>query len=128
MKKNFTSLFRRRGLTVFFLFCGMALGLLGILLRMQVFAYHEYQDKVIEQITVGSALKAERGTIYDRNGNVLATNVTTYRIYISPVDIRAYERKNGSGAAAQIAKGLSAILGKDEETIYQKAQRFYRLD
>lgn len=128
MKKNFYSLFRRRGLVVFFLFCGICFGLLAVLLRMQVFAYDEYQQRVLEQITVGSSMKAERGSIYDRNGNLLASSITTYRIYISPVDIRAYEKKNGTGAAAEIAKGLAAILNADEEAIYKKTQRFYVLD
>ena len=128
MKRSFYSLFRKRGVILFFLFVGVMLGLLAILLRMQVFGYEAYQQKVLDQVTVGSSLKAERGNIYDRNGNLLATSITTYRIYISPVDIRAYEKKNGAGAAAEIAKGLARILSKDEETIYKKTQRYYLLD
>lgn len=121
-------MFRQRGLMVFFLLCGVTVGLLAVLLRMQVFAYDEYQQKVMEQITVGSSMKAERGNIYDRNGNLLATNITTYRIYISPVDIRAYEKKNGEGAAADIAAGLARILNLEEDAIYKKTQRYYLLD
>ncbi len=128
MKANFVTLFHRRGTRLFLLFCGIMLGLLAVLFHMQVFGYGAYQDKVIDQITVGSALKAERGDIYDRNGNLLATTVTTYRVYISPVDIRAYEKKNGAGVASRIAKALSSILETDEETIYKKAGRYYRLD
>lgn len=128
MKRSFHSLFRRRGLIVFLLFCGVGFGLLAVLLRMQVFAYDDFQQKVLNQITVGSSLKAERGQIYDRNGNILATSITTYRIYISPVDIRVYEKKNGAGAAGEIAAGLASLLGLDAEKIYQKTQHYYLLD
>ena len=128
MKKDFFLLFRRRGISLLFLFLGVILFLLAVLFRMQVFRYEEYQQKVLDQITVGSSLKADRGNIYDRNGNLLASSKTTWRIYISPVDIRASVKKKGPQVAEAIARGLSDILEQDYETIYKKTQRFYRLD
>lgn len=128
MKRSFHSLFRRRGLLLFIFFLGGMLGLIGVLLRLQVFGYEEYEKKVLDEITVGSALKARRGDIYDRNGNLLATTKTTYRIYISPVDIRAAVRRGNKSAAEQVAQGLAAILDKDYDTLYKKTQRFYLLD
>lgn len=128
MKKDFFLLFQKRGISLFFLFMGVMLLLLVVLLRMQVFGYEAYQQKVLDQITVGSALKADRGNIYDRNGNLLASNQTTWRIYISPVDIRASAKKNGDEEAKIIARGLADILGKDYDTIYRKTQNFYRID
>ncbi|MBQ8859029.1 MAG: PASTA domain-containing protein [Clostridia bacterium] len=128
MKKDFSLLFQKRGLGLLACFTAVAILLAAVLFRMQIFGYEEYQQKVLEQITVGSALKADRGNIYDRNGNLLATNKTTWRIYISPVDIRASAKKAGEDEAKAIARGLADILGKDYETIYKKTQKFYRLD
>jgi penicillin-binding protein 2 len=45
----------------------------------QTFQYDKFRQKVIDQITQETAVKADRGNIYDTNGVVIATNVTTYR-------------------------------------------------
>ena len=127
-KKDFSLLFRGRCLALLSVFALLLSFLTATLFRMQIFCYEEYQEKVLQQITVGSALKADRGNIYDRNGNLLATSKTTWRIYISPVDIRAAMKKQGEGVARRVARGLADILQKDYEGIYKKTQNFYRLD
>lgn len=128
LKKDFPLLFKKRCLVLLCVFALLFSALTATLFRMQIFCYEEYQQKVLEQITVGSSLKADRGNIYDRNGNLLASTKTTWRIYISPVDIRAAIKKRGEGVAEIIARGLSEILSKDYDTIYKKTQAFYRLD
>ncbi|MBQ8175173.1 MAG: PASTA domain-containing protein [Clostridia bacterium] len=128
LKKDFSLLFKNRCLILLCVFALLFSALAATLFRMQIFCYEEYQQKVLEQITVGSSLKADRGNIYDRNGNLLASSKTTWRIYISPVDIRAAIKKRGEGVAEIIAKGLSDILSKDYDAIYKKTQNFYRLD
>jgi penicillin-binding protein 2 len=67
-------------------FCLFALLLLRILLYQTV-GYGKYQQKVIEQMTTQSSVIADRGNIYDANGVLLATNVTTYRVFIAPAAI-----------------------------------------
>ena len=99
--------------------------LVAILVRifsLQIFAYRYYQNKVIDQITAGSLLKAPRGNIYDRNGVLLATDKTAYRIYISPVDILSQSKKDGTDYGVTVARGLSEILSLDYEKIYKKTQ------
>lgn len=128
MEKNFTSLFRKRGMFLFILFLTSLLLLTAVLLRMQVFSYQEYQQKVLNQITVGSALRANRGNIYDRNGNLLAQSITKWRIYISPVDIRTAEKKGDASICETLARGLSDILSVDYETVLKRARHYYRLD
>lgn len=125
-------------LCAFMLFAGY---LLFVLFRMQIIEYDEYQSKVIDQITVETSVGASRGKIYDANGTLLATNTTTWRVFISPVDIQAAKygtlieklairRRYGMDAQAAaagmaqdelIAKGLSEILGVDYDTVMQKA-------
>ena len=62
-----------------------------------------------EQLS-NTTIAAERGTIYDRNKNVLATSATVWTVYITPKDIETDEE------AALIANGLSEILELDRDT------------
>ena len=125
---NFQKSFSRRSLTLLSVFLAVTVLLTSVLFRMQVLGYSTYQEKVLDQITVGSALRAARGNIYDRNGNLLATTETAYRIYISPVDIRQAMKKSGGNEDERIAAGLAELLGMEYDTVYKKTQKFHLLD
>ncbi len=118
---------RRSRLLLFLLF----LVLIAVLVRifsLQIFGYGYYQKKVIDEITAGSLLKAPRGEIYDRNGVPLATSKTVYRIYVSPVDVRAKSKKDGIDYGKKIAEGLSSILSLSYEKVYKKTQTVGKMD
>ena len=51
--------------------------LLTRIFLLQTVKYEHYRQKVLEQITTESSVNASRGNIYDANGVLLATNVTT---------------------------------------------------
>ena len=96
--------------------------LLGRIFWIQTVDFNKYLSKVIDQITTQYSVSAERGTIYDKNGNVLATNITTYRIFISPSSILSNQKKadeNGENKnyAEDISKGLSELLGVSYEEV-----------
>ncbi len=101
------------------------LGVMGVaclivlsrLFYMQYVQYDYYQSKVIDNIQQESAIPAERGSIYDANKNPLAVNVTTYRLFVSPVDIQA------AGTAKDVSRYLADYLDLDYETVYKKTQR-----
>ncbi|MBQ7355334.1 MAG: hypothetical protein IJW62_07440, partial [Clostridia bacterium] len=101
------------------------LGVMGVaclivlsrLFYMQYMQYDYYQSKVIDNIQQESEIPAERGSIYDANKNPLAVNVTTYRLFVSPVDIQA------AGTAKDISRYLSDYFHLDYETVYKKTQR-----
>lgn len=62
--------------------------LVGIRLAyLQVYSYDYYKEQVMNEITMETEVNPERGTIYDTNGNILATNATVYLCFISPQDI-----------------------------------------
>ncbi len=109
------------GLGVFAVFVLLLIRILFI----QTVNFETYQRKVIDQMTTKSAVAADRGKIYDRNGNVLATNVTTYRVFISPSGILTESGEEGSedyvNYADIIAKGLSKILGVSYDNVYRQA-------
>ena len=71
------------------LLCAAALfGLLLLrILLLQTLGYSYYRQKVLEQMTTEAQVTAARGNIYDKNGVILATNISTYRIFISPSSI-----------------------------------------
>ena len=97
-------------------------------LYLQTANFEKYQKKVIEQLTTESKVAADRGKIYDRNGNVLATNVTTYRVFISPSSIQSaqddLEEGDGKNYYRIVAEGLSQILGVSYETVYKQATEY----
>ena len=90
-------------------------GLLVRILLLQTLGYDRYQKKVIEQMTTEASVTADRGNIYDANGVILATNVSTYRVFISPSSIasaqsEADENSEGIRYDELIAEQLSAVL------------------
>ena len=107
--------------------------LLVRILLLQTVQYQRYQQKVIDQLTTESEVRASRGKIYDANGALLATNVTSYRIFLAPHRI-AYAQseadRNGEGVRYSeiISKGLSEILGVSREHLEEEISKTKYLD
>ena len=119
-----TRAIRRSTLIGIVIFAVFGVLLLRILL-IQTVDFDKYQSKVIEQMTTESAVSAKRGKIYDRNGNILATNITTYRVFISPSGIKSAEEERNRKYADGIAKGLSALLENvTYEDVYKQATEY----
>ena len=97
-------------------------------LYIQTVNFEKYQQKVIEQMTTKSKVAADRGKIYDKNGNILATNITTYRVFISPSSIKSAQDDLPKGDTRNyyktVAKGLSEILGVSYDTVYTQATQY----
>ncbi len=104
----------RRGLVVLLLFLLIAFFVAIKLFKLQVLEYDFYQENVINQLTVETNVNPLRGTIYDTNGNVLATNKTVWILYLCPKNIKNPE---------MIAENLSKIIDVDKEDILKKAQK-----
>ena len=98
------------------------------LLKLQYFSYSYYKDKVFEQVTTTSPLKANRGTIYDSSMNVLATTETKWRVFVSSKDIKEAEKTDGINYSEKIATGLSNILGIDYNSLLTKIKNTNVLD
>ena len=147
-QKNVNSVTAFRSFILLAFFAFLAVLLSCRIFKMQVLDYEKYQKEVIDQITVENTINAERGTIYDRNMNVIATNQTTWRVFISPVDIQSAEYSSaveraisalrysgGVDAYASyntqgelIANGLSEILGVDKNMVLEKTAKIGRRD
>lgn len=99
------------------------------ILFIQIFNFKEYEQKVLDQITQETSVSANRGTIYDTNGVVIATNITTYRLFIDPAAIMRQSDEDGVNYADIIAKGVSAIGELDityEDVMKQAGYTRYR--
>ncbi len=98
------------------------------LIRLQVFGYDKYKSKVYDQITTTAPLRANRGNIYDRNMNVLATTNTVWRVFISTKDIKNAEKETGKDYSTLISQGLADLLKISPETLYEKIKKTNVLD
>ncbi|MEG1917311.1 MAG: penicillin-binding transpeptidase domain-containing protein [Oscillospiraceae bacterium] len=85
---------------------------------LQIVQYDELRTKALKQQTRSTVVTASRGTIYDKNGYIMAISATAETVFVSPAEI--LENKEDP---ALIARGLSAILGVSEETILKKMEK-----
>lgn len=132
MVNNVDTGFMRRTVTLITAIALIFTALCVKIFSLQTYKHDKYRNRVIEQLTTRSPLISERGEIYDSCGRLLATNRTSYRVYISPSAIsgaqRALDKKATASISEKIAKGLSEILGMDYDTVFKKTQKSGRLD
>lgn len=79
---------------------------LGKLFDMQILNSASYKAQAEENRLKEISVQTTRGTIYDRNGYVLAQNVPSYDVIITP----AYLPTN-TGSIEMVYRGLSALIG-----------------
>lgn len=77
----------RRLAAVLLLVLGILLVLLVRLVSLQVLGSQEWIDLAIENYTKNLSSPAPRGIIYDRNGFILARNVASYNLTITPAGL-----------------------------------------
>ena len=122
MKMKLNKKLPGRSLAIICICMALWVGLIIRLFYLQVVCYDKYQGKVIDNVQKETSVSAARGSIYDCNMVPIATNVTVWRIFISPRDIEDETQ------SALISRGLSDILGVDYETISQRAAKKNRAD
>ena len=86
------------------------------LYSLMVRQYDYYRAKALNNQTRSTKVSADRGEIYDRNGNILATDVGVQNIYLDP-----HELKQARENVQEIARFLGEILGKDPLWIQEQA-------
>ena len=67
--------------------------------------YDYYASKALRNQTRTTQVSADRGVIYDRNMNILATNVHVENVYLDP-----HELKQSKADIAQVSQTLAQIL------------------
>ncbi|MCI8802414.1 MAG: PASTA domain-containing protein [Oscillibacter sp.] len=128
----------------------LLMGVLGIvtfsllfwrLWDLQINRHEEMQDRAVSQQTLKTTVTAARGTIYDKNHNVMAISATAETVILNPLLLSQFvssqktaQEENARRAAekgrsytpprlldeAYVAQGLSRILDLDQEKIEEK--------
>ncbi len=104
---------------------GAVLGLLAFipvsvrLYDLMVVNYGYYADLALKNQSRTTQITAERGTIYDRNMNVLATSVGVENVYLNPREL-----KQSKADLPEISRVLGEILTLDPDWIHEQAQDF----
>ena len=105
----------------------LLLGVFGVLTFVLLFAklYHwqitehdELQSVAVRQQTLRTTVEASRGTIYDRNGTILAMSASAEDIFLSPKEIIENDQDQNL-----IANGLAEILNLDAADILKKMEK-----
>ena len=92
----------------------VALLIIVIIIRIfyiQIFQYKELNELAESLWSRNLPITADRGVITDRNGQILATNITTTSLVLIPNQITNKE---------QVARDLSNILKSNYEDMFSK--------
>ncbi len=84
--------------------------IIGRLFYIQVIKADEYRDEAVSSHMSDGTVKAKRGTIYDRNGEVLASSVKATTVVANPYLI---------SDPNQVATLLERYLGEDADMTYR---------
>ena len=107
---------RRVMLTAVFLGILAFVPMVARLYSLMVTQYEYYSDLALRNQTRSTAVTADRGTIYDRNLNILAFSVNRENVYLDP-----HELKQSKADIQSVAEFLSGVLDKDAEWIEEQA-------
>ena len=104
--------------TFFLMVCGIVafIPLIATLFQLMVVDHDEYEQMAIQNQTRSTAVTADRGMVYDRNMNILATSTTVENVFIDPNEIQQKEQDLNL-----IATGLSEILDVEPGFVFEQA-------
>lgn len=102
-----------RDFLIFILLAVFLVIIIGRLVYVQVIKGHEYAELAESAHTSEITLTARRGTVYDRNGEVIASNIDATTIYVNPKEV------TDQGKLARIlSEVLSDTYGKSYDDYY----------
>lgn len=93
------------------------------LFDLQITRHEELQGKAVNQQARRTVVTANRGTIYDAGGNILAISSSAETIILSPLEIDNAVNDTEdpvSWTKESLAAGLAEILGKDASAIRKR--------
>ncbi len=99
-----------------------ALAVFARLIQLQVIEHERYAEAADAELSASNTIYARRGTILDRNGNVLAASVDTWDIYVSARSWRDEAEAQAASAA------IGQALGMDPATLRQQVAEAGTID
>ena len=120
MRLSYVRTHNRRGQLFVLVMCFLVTVLLGVrIVYIMINQADYYGDRAKEVQQRERSIKAARGVIYDRNGNVLAGNKTVCTISVIHNQIKEPEK---------VAKVLAEKLNLDEEKVLEKVNKVSSLE
>lgn len=110
---------RLRQRTVWLLIIILVFGFGAVISRLaylQLIKGEQLQQKAVEQQLTDTTISAKRGTIYDRNGKILAQSASVWQVVLSPANFETDEQRE------YVATRLSEILDVDKETVLEQTR------
>lgn len=103
-------------------------GIMGVIILLlafrlawiQVVKAEEYSEIATEQQTSDIPLEAKRGSIYDTNGEVLATSATCYTVWVRPSQLK---ENYSDEQIKKVSSDLAVILEMDAEEVEKKLKK-----
>ena len=111
---------RKRTRILSFLLTVWAIGIFFRLVDLQVFLHPGFKAQVAKQNQDRTKILPERGTIYDRNGKILARSLPVPSLFYSPPSEESFELQMKTIRRLETTLGLSA---KDVERIKARLQK-----
>ena len=96
------------------------------LFSLQVTRHDELQSKAVDQQTRSVTVTANRGTIYDQNGNIMAISATAETVFLSPKEINDAlkdPKKELPWTKDSLADALGTILDVNAANIRKRMDR-----
>ncbi len=110
---------RLRQRTVWLLIIVLVFGFGAVISRLaylQLIAGEDLQQKAVQQQLSDTTISAKRGTIYDRNGKILAQSASVWQVVLSPANFETDEQR------IYVATRLADILGLEQEDVLEQTK------
>ncbi|MBR2715225.1 MAG: PASTA domain-containing protein [Ruminococcus sp.] len=111
---------RLRQRTVWLLIIVLVVGFGAVISRLaylQLVAGEDLQQKAVEQQLSDTTIRAKRGTIYDRNGQILAQSASVWQVVLSPANFKTDEQREF------VATELAEILKLDKAEVLEQTKQ-----
>lgn len=95
-------------------------GIIFRLVQLQVIYHSRLKAEVIEQNRSINTISPKRGTVYDRNGNILARSIPSQSVYYAPFKKKPFEDQFQK---IQKLKGLLELSEKDLKAIKRRIEK-----
>ena len=116
-KKRYDRLRRNTGQHRRIFLAALTLGVLAFvpvalrLYSLMISQYDYYADKALKNQTRTTTVSPERGEIFDRNMNILATNITVENLYLDPHELKQSKADIGAIAVSQAGYCEGSLSG-----------------
>lgn len=118
MGENVLTVIKKRAVVLMILIIACGFGAITCrLCYLHLIKGEELSDRAVDQQLSDTTVSAKRGSIYDRNGNTLASSASVWKVILAPAYFENDEQRH------YVSQGLANILGMDENEIYELASK-----